>query len=101
MAKEPEELSLNELVNTLEGPLSVVSCTRNPSESGRSERCASRKVWRGLADTTDAYLAEKCLRDLMDEAAEGEQGFTGPAKSAEQDPAQEPDDDEPFISVSS
>ena len=45
LGKEPERISLKEILDVLEGSLCLVDCVDNPSICERTPFCVSRDVW--------------------------------------------------------
>jgi Rrf2 family protein len=67
LAKEPELISLKEIMQVLEGSLCLVDCVDSPSVCERSSLCISREIWgeaskgmqRMLESTTLATMVSK------------------------------------------
>ncbi len=51
LAKSPDEITIGEIVKTLEGGINLAGCIENPDLCDRSEDCPTRDIW-GMA--TDA-----------------------------------------------
>ena len=70
LGRAPKAISLKEILNVLEGSLSLVDCVDNPSLCGRSSSCVCRDVWeeasknmqRPLENTTLAMLIKRQKR---------------------------------------
>jgi Rrf2 family iron-sulfur cluster assembly transcriptional regulator len=45
LAKEPQEITVGEIVKALEGEISLSRCIENPEICDRSEACPMRDVW--------------------------------------------------------
>jgi Rrf2 family protein len=45
LAKEPSGVSIKDILQVLEGTLSLVDCVENPSACKRSSDCVARDVW--------------------------------------------------------
>ena len=56
LAKDPKEITLLEIIETMEGPLSVVDCVFAPESCKRFSTCTARTIWLRLNDG---------IRDLM------------------------------------
>lgn len=65
LAKPPSEITVLEIVQILEGNLSIVECTRDPDVCPRAERCVTRALWADLRNSIDASLREVTLEDLL------------------------------------
>lgn len=66
LARPPEEINLKEIVEALEGPLSLIECIRSPDLCGRSEFCVTRDIWDELTEKLDTTLGSKTLKDLVE-----------------------------------
>lgn len=68
LAREPEEVDLEMLINHLEGDLAPVSCLRpgdDHSSCGQAKRCPTLPMWKELGELIRSYLAGKTLADMM------------------------------------
>ncbi|MBU0711855.1 Rrf2 family transcriptional regulator [bacterium] len=65
LAKPPSEISLRDIVQSLEGSLSPVECLDTPSVCSRVQRCVSRDIWKLLRDSIYQTLESKTLEDLI------------------------------------
>ncbi len=65
LARAPEEIHLNEVLEALEGPFSIVDCVLDASVCDRSPRCAVRDVWYDLSSTIENLLADISLAKLL------------------------------------
>jgi len=68
LAREPEKISLKEVVDVLEGESCLVDCVRKPSACPRTEICATRDVWRRLGEKISETLGEVSLGSLVEES---------------------------------
>lgn len=57
LARAPARISILDIVEILEGPVSVVGCVRTPGACDRSADCAARDAWAEV---------ETALKDAMD-----------------------------------
>jgi len=62
---EPDRILLSDIVNLLEGPLAAVDCVLHPDLCPRSGSCATRGLWKELAEAMDSILESRTLADLM------------------------------------
>ena len=67
LSRPPEEIKLREIVEVLEGPLTIVDCLRSPEYCTRAGSCATQDVWEKLKMAMDEVLENTTLRDLADE----------------------------------
>lgn len=65
LAKDPEEITLDEVVAVLEGERRLVRCLSQPSPCARASSCAPRVVWQEISQLLFAKLSLWTLRDLL------------------------------------
>jgi len=65
LAKSPSQITLKEIVQTLEGGISFVECVKNPSVCPRVSKCATRGIWERLDKKISDELSSVNLADLM------------------------------------
>ena len=65
LAKLPEEITLLEVLETMEGPISVVDCVRSPEKCKRQTLCPARDIWQKLNDGIRELTAEITLDDIL------------------------------------
>lgn len=68
LARSAEQISVADVVEALEGPLSLVGCLPDGQGCERAGGCASRQVWRRLDDAISGALGAITLEDLKMEA---------------------------------
>lgn len=66
LAKPPAEITLKDILVTLEGPFSLVDCVLNASACGRSKFCITRDVWKEIGDKISNILESITLNDLIE-----------------------------------
>lgn len=66
LTKTPEDIHLNEILEALEGPFSIVDCVLDESVCDRVERCAVREVWYDLSHSMEETLSGISLRSLLE-----------------------------------
>ena len=64
LSRKPTEINVRQIIEAVEGPISLVECVHAPEICSRVERCLSRKVWiqasEQLAETfASTKLSEK------------------------------------------
>ena len=64
LARSPSDTHLSEVLEVLEGPASVVECTKDPAVCERSHSCAARDVWSDLSRIMHDYLHQITLEDM-------------------------------------
>ena len=70
LAKPPSQITLNEIVKTLEGWISCVECVKNPSVCPRVSKCVTRSIWEKLDKIISDELSSITLEDLMNSQKE-------------------------------
>ena len=65
LAKLPEEITLLEILETMEGPISVVDCVRSPEKCKRQSLCPARDIWQQLNDGIRELTAKITLDDIL------------------------------------
>ncbi len=73
LAKLPEEIRLDEVIQLLEGSIAPVECVSNPQVCTRSELCATRDIWSDLKKAIDGVLESTTLQDLVERQKKKEQ----------------------------
>ena len=81
LMKPPEEITLLEILETMEGPISVVGCVHSPEKCKRHELCPTRDIWvnalfLGLAKIVRKNAVEEVSLDIKRECEEAKQNFT-------------------------
>jgi len=64
LARPASQITVAETVEALEGRISVVDCTADPSVCDRSSFCVTRQVWAEVAGAIQGQLGEVTLADL-------------------------------------
>ena len=65
LAKRPEEITLLEILETMEGPISVVECVRAPEKCRRQNLCPARSIWTELNDGIRELTKKITLDDIL------------------------------------
>lgn len=65
LAKSPDEIRLNEILEALEGPFSIVDCVLDESVCDRAKACASRDIWTELSTAMEQKLSTITLSKLL------------------------------------
>ena len=68
LARRPEEISVGEIVETLEGKFSVVDCVLEPELCYRATDCPTRDIWVGITDMLKKQLFSLNLGYIIKEA---------------------------------
>jgi Rrf2 family protein len=65
LARPAEEILLLEVVEAVEGPLSLVDCVMHPSGCPRATRCVTMEVWAEASMAMRQVLSRITLADLI------------------------------------
>ena len=65
LAKLPEQITLLEVLETMEGPISVVDCVRSPDKCTRQTLCPARTIWTELNDGIRELTSKITLDDIL------------------------------------
>jgi len=65
LARPASEITIKEIVEPLEGDISLVDCVKNPGVCNRSEACITREVWDDMSSLLSDYLENVTLEDLV------------------------------------
>jgi Rrf2 family protein len=71
LAREPKEITISEIITTVEGPIAVVDCLL--AEAGAEDQpceracaCVTRGIWEKVCDSISGVLDSITLQTLMD-----------------------------------
>jgi Rrf2 family protein len=76
LARSPEEIRLDEVIQLLEGSIAPVECITNPGVCSRSESCVTRDVWSELKRAINGVLQSVTLQDLVERQKRKQQSET-------------------------
>lgn len=65
LAKPPEQITVGEIVELLEGGISLSECVENPETCDRSATCLTRGIWETATDAMSRELNAITLSDMM------------------------------------
>jgi Rrf2 family protein len=65
LSRDPAEITLKEVVESLEGKIFLVDCVPDPKSCTRSRVCATRDIWQIVADKMTEVLESMTLADLV------------------------------------
>lgn len=66
LSKSPQEMTVKEILDILEGPLSPVDCVVEGDCCNRFEGCATKIVWSSVREELDAITEAVTIADLVD-----------------------------------
>lgn len=68
LSRNPEEISIGEILLELEGPVGITACTDPLGEGcARVEGCVTALLWRALGEKIEGFLHTIKLSDLLDD----------------------------------
>ena len=65
LAREPEELTVSEMIRVLEGPVALTECAIGPELCEHETMCAVREPWQLISRVVEKALAGVTLADLV------------------------------------
>lgn len=67
LSRAPEEITVGDVLRTLEGGLNLVDCLLEEDTCGKSCACPSRIVWMKIRDGLNRIVDGITLKDMMDD----------------------------------
>ncbi len=65
LARPPEEITVLEVYEALEGPVSIIDCVRSPQSCSRREECPTRWLWKRMEEAISDVLKGATVADLV------------------------------------
>jgi Rrf2 family transcriptional regulator, cysteine metabolism repressor len=65
LAKPPRDISLEEIIQALEGPWSLVDCLEDKNICPRSDECVTYDIWNHLHEAIHRVLQSTTLEDMI------------------------------------
>ena len=65
IAMKPEDITLLNVIEVMEGPLSIVDCVSAPKCCTHSKDCAPREVWCNLNENIRTLMSGTTLADIL------------------------------------
>ncbi|MCD6295630.1 MAG: Rrf2 family transcriptional regulator [Deltaproteobacteria bacterium] len=66
LARPPEEITVGQIVKTLESGIELAGCIENPDECERSGRCLTRGIWEDATKAMYDKLNSITLSNMLD-----------------------------------
>lgn len=66
LTKEPNEITLNQIITILEGPCTLVDCVTDPGSCTKTDTCVTREVWSLLGNKIEEVLTGYTLAALAE-----------------------------------
>jgi len=73
LLKQPQEITLSEVIQLLEGSIAPVDCVNHPKICHRSSLCVTRDIWGEMKKAMDGVLESTTLQDLVERQRQKEQ----------------------------
>ncbi len=80
LAKSPSEISVLDIIEAVDGKLSLNECVLNPTECGLIARCAIHGLWVETTDLLTEHLRNYTLEDIQRKYLVGEASETAPTE---------------------
>ena len=74
LGRPPAEICLNDVVETLEGPINLVDCLSDSKACKRSSFCVTRDIWADVAEAFHRVLKAITLEEMVRRRIEKENG---------------------------
>jgi len=81
LIKSPSEISLLDILQTMEGSTALVECVDNAALCPRANSCVTRKAWVKTKEAMDEVLESTTLQDLIEWNNEDNNGDKAETKS--------------------
>jgi Rrf2 family protein len=65
LAKSPDKITMQEIVEVLEGSLCLVDCVEKPIACSRTSRCSAHDLWKETAEAMAKVLRKYTLADMV------------------------------------
>jgi len=65
LARDPEDLTVSEMIRVLEGPVALTDCAIGPALCEHETMCAVREPWQLISRVVEKALSEVTLADLV------------------------------------
>ncbi len=75
LAKHPSEIYLKDLVETLDGPLNLIECLKDPKVCQKVPSCITRDIWQEVSEAIDGIFHSVTLQDMVHRKKEKEARF--------------------------
>jgi Rrf2 family protein len=72
LAKPPSAICLYDVVETLEGPLNLLECLRDPKACQKVPSCVTRDIWKEVSDAISKVFYSVTLEDMVNRKKEKE-----------------------------
>ena len=66
LSREPSDIRLSEVIQTVEGSIAPTDCAENPRICKRSSYCITHDIWKKMGEAMMGVLASITLEDMVD-----------------------------------
>jgi len=67
LSREPEAITVGDIIDAMEGPLSLSECLNDEGSCRRAGECKTRRVWEYLSSSINNLLQSITLRDMLEQ----------------------------------
>ena len=71
LAKAPQDITVGDIIDATEGPLTISECISDEGCCHRSGECRTRRVWEYLSNSINGLLQSISLRDMLEQDSFG------------------------------
>ena len=71
LAKPPKEITLLDILETMEGTLSVVDCVMQPEKCSQNMNCTARNIWKKLNEGIRELMRSITFEEILSEYSKG------------------------------
>ena len=68
LAKSPAEISMYDIVTTIDGKINLIHCTEDPEACPLADTCPYLKFWKETENLIIAQLKSTSLQDMLEQA---------------------------------
>ena len=68
LAKDAKDISVGDILRTLEGSFTLVECAQSYEQCSRSAECAAHSVWYRMQRALEQVADETSLEELIEES---------------------------------
>jgi Rrf2 family protein len=65
--REPEQITVFEVVEALDGPVELVSCINDQGQCGRRNGCGTAGLWKHLSETLSNEMKKITIKNLCED----------------------------------
>lgn len=66
LARHPSQIKLSDILNSLEGTMSLVECVEDDDYCDRIDECVTHEIWKKASSMLQDYFESLTLQDLAD-----------------------------------